>query len=374
MKILFDLSATQPNGANKRHGGGIYGEIILKRMAARGIRLLCYYDSKRWLNPEMMELCESNDYPLFDINEKNLKEIVRDEKIDRLYTCLATNILTELPCTIYGTLHGLRHLETPLDPIFRMYKNPFKRPFRMFLYRLFPNLYYKRVYEVTKKSIFKENQKLVVVSNHTRYSLISFFPEMAQKEIPVFYSPDTSSKLLIERDCKDKYFLLVSGNRWEKNNIRAMIAFDRLISKGLISNMKMKVAGANGTEFRYKFSNRECFDFLGYVDDNELARLYANAYLFVYPSLNEGFGYPPLEAMNYSTPVISSCISSLAEVLAGGVLFFSPFSVDEIMNRMLMMMNTDIHEKYSKEGHEQFLKIQRKQKEDLDGLIDYIIK
>lgn len=374
MNILFDLKATQPNGANKRHGGGRYGEKILRRISERGIKVSCFYDSTNWLNPEIRELCEKSSYPLYDIKERSLQKIIIDEKIDRLYTCLATSIQEELPCPIYGTLHGLRKLETPLDFVYNMYRHPFMEKTKMFLYQLFPKLYYKKVYGLTRKTIAKKNLALIVVSNHTRYSLISYFPEMADKEIPVFYSPDTSSSLIINRTTSEKYFLVVSGNRWEKNNIRAMIAFDRLVTNGLLPNVRMKVTGAKGDEFKYKFDNLERFDFLGYVDDDELAKLYANAYLFVYPSLNEGFGYPPLEAMKYGTPVISSCVSSLAEVLASGALFFSPFSIDEVMNRMLMMMDSEIHAMYSKEGHKQFLKIQKKQTEDLDGLVDYIIK
>ena len=56
LKLLFDLSATQPNASGKRHGGGIYGEIVFKRILELGYRPICYYSASKWLNPEIMSL------------------------------------------------------------------------------------------------------------------------------------------------------------------------------------------------------------------------------------------------------------------------------------------------------------------------------
>lgn len=152
------------------------------------------------------------------------------------------------------------------------------------------------------------------------------------------------------------------------------MAFDKLVTNGMLGNdIRMKVTGAKQMNFKYKLENPDRFDFLGYVDDAVLDNLYANAYLFVYPSLNEGFGYPPLEAMRYKVPVISSAFASMAEVCAGGALFFNPLSIEEIMNRMLMMMNEDIRAMYSIKGYNQYLQIKERQKQDLDLMIDYIM-
>ena len=103
-----------------------------------------------------------------------------------------------------------------------------------------------------------------------------------------------------------------------------------------------------------------------------MEKLYANALVFVYPSLNEGFGYPPLEAMKYGVPVIASPFSSIPEVCGGSVLYFNPFSVEEIMNRMLMIMDDNLHYEYSQKALLRYSEIKRKQDEDLNRLIDYI--
>lgn len=58
MKLLFDVSATQPNSSGKRHGGGRYGEIILFRMIERKLKFACFYDSSKWLNPKVKTACQ----------------------------------------------------------------------------------------------------------------------------------------------------------------------------------------------------------------------------------------------------------------------------------------------------------------------------
>ena len=125
-------------------------------------------------------------------------------------------------------------------------------------------------------------------------------------------------------------------------------------------------------DFKYTIKNPDAFVFLGYVEDAELDSLYANATAFVYPSLSEGFGYPPLEAMRYKVPVLASPISSVAQVLDTGAMYFNPFSVEEIMNRMMMILRDDYYNEFSERGYRQYLKVKERQDRDLDQLIDYI--
>ena len=65
-------------------------------------------------------------------------------------------------------------------------------------------------------------------------------------------------------------------------------------------------------------------------DDQLLARLYTSASVFVYPSLYEGFGIPPLEAMSYKCPVVCSDSSSIPEVVGDAGEFFDPYSIESI--------------------------------------------
>ena len=74
--------------------------------------------------------------------------------------------------------------------------------------------------------------------------------------------------------------------------------------------------------------------FTGFVDDAQLSALYENAHLYVFPSLYEGFGLPPLEAMTYGVPVISSSASCLPEVLGDGAMYFDSTHVDDIVHAL----------------------------------------
>lgn len=376
MNFLFDLYVTQPNESGKRHGGGRYGEAVFYRMIERGIHFSCFYDSRKWLNPNIEKSCKENKIILYDLKNDSIESIVKQNDINRLYSCLPEylNLGGLKCCKVYGTIHGLRVFETPQDDFFYHYRTTIKDKIKFcwVFHRLF--IKYKR--QKFTKLFVESSFHPIVVSNHTLCSLMVHFPKITEKNIPVLYSPNTSSKKEIEKEsATEKYFLLVSGNRWEKNNLRAIIAFDKLLSYGYLTDIRMKVTGSNGHDFKYEIQNPDYFDFLGYVDDVELEQLYANAYLFVYPSLNEGFGYPPLEAMRYSVPVISSPFSAISEICGGGVLYFNPFSIEEIMNRMIMMTtNPVLYQKYSKIGHTRYEQIKSRQDKDLDLLIDILIE
>ena len=81
-------------------------------------------------------------------------------------------------------------------------------------------------------------------------------------------------------------------------------------------------------DFSKSVVNKEKFHFLDYVDYATLENYFNDAFCFVYPSLNEGFGYPPIQAMKYGTPVIASAISSIPEVCQNAVCYFNPFSME----------------------------------------------
>jgi glycosyltransferase involved in cell wall biosynthesis len=78
--------------------------------------------------------------------------------------------------------------------------------------------------------------------------------------------------------------------------------------------------------------------FTGYVSDEELSILYSNCKIFVFPSLHEGFGLPPLEAMNYGAIVIASNTTSLPEVVGNPEALFDPLSVESISQKLMQSL------------------------------------
>lgn len=79
--------------------------------------------------------------------------------------------------------------------------------------------------------------------------------------------------------------------------------------------------------------------FMDFVDDKTLENLYRSAHIYVFPSLYEGFGIPPLEAMRHSVPVIASSAASLPEILEGGALYFDPLSTEGLVEALISGFN-----------------------------------
>lgn len=373
-KILFDLTATQPNVSGKRHGGGKYGETIFFRMIEREIEFDCFYDSRKWLNPNTESLARQHNCILYDIAVMTLENIVDEGKYVKIYSALPnTEILKLKKCNVICTLHGLRGYETPVDYFFWKYPSELKEKVKWIVKKIAWSSWNKKLYR-DHKDFFEGPCKLITVSEHSRAAIMAYFPKI-KRDIKVFYSPNTSSKTPSSKLLpSEKYFLMVSGNRWEKNNLRAILAFDKLVSAGLMKDTKAIVTGCKSGMYDKKVKNRSSFKFLGYVDEKELENLYANAFCFVYPSLNEGFGYPPLEAMRYGVPVIASPFSSISELLGGGALYFNPFSIEEIMNRMILISTPKRHDECAQAGYTKYQEIKKRQDIDLDNLIDYIFE
>jgi glycosyltransferase involved in cell wall biosynthesis len=81
--------------------------------------------------------------------------------------------------------------------------------------------------------------------------------------------------------------------------------------------------------------------FTGYVPDEDLSALYSGAKAFIFPSLQEGFGLPILEAMQCGTPVISSNATSLPEVAGEAAILINPYDKDELSQAMLNLLSDE---------------------------------
>jgi glycosyltransferase involved in cell wall biosynthesis len=78
---------------------------------------------------------------------------------------------------------------------------------------------------------------------------------------------------------------------------------------------------------------------LDYLPRRDLGYLYKGAFCFVFPSLYEGFGLPPLEAMSFDCPVITSKVSSLPEVCGDAAIYIDPYDSDDIRESIELLIN-----------------------------------
>lgn len=155
------------------------------------------------------------------------------------------------------------------------------------------------------------------------------------------YGNDT---VQIKHNIKKPYLLYV-GVAYPHKNLERLVKAWKLFEK---ENQDFQLVLVGKKNYFYdRLINSEIFKncqnviFTDFVSDKELAELYRNATAYVFPSLYEGFGIPPLEAMQYQIPVISSNSTCLPEILGNAVLYFKPQNEQDIYSKINLVL-TDL--------------------------------
>lgn len=134
----------------------------------------------------------------------------------------------------------------------------------------------------------------------------------------------------------DRYILGVGHLEPRKNWPRLIQAYSRLRGRHGSAAPGLVIAGGENWKFGPIYEAAESagvrghISFTGYVSPEHIAEVYANAAVFAYPSLYEGFGIPVLEAMACGVPVLTSNVTSLPEVSGGAACLVDPYSVESI--------------------------------------------
>ncbi len=145
------------------------------------------------------------------------------------------------------------------------------------------------------------------------------------------FSVEDLAEFRRHHDLEAPFLLHVGAIQKRKNIVRIVEAFERLNSQFRLVLAGSAGYGAKEIMARIESSRaRERIRVQGYVDNDFLARLYRTATALVFPSLEEGFGFPVVEAMSVGLPVVTSDRSSLPEVAAGAARLVDPESTDEI--------------------------------------------
>jgi glycosyltransferase involved in cell wall biosynthesis len=143
-------------------------------------------------------------------------------------------------------------------------------------------------------------------------------------------------------------FLLAVGTIEPRKNLSLLIsAFDKVTRAQPENNLQLVIAGGAGWlsnsifEAMEKSTARDRIVLTDYLEDDELRVLYSSCRAFVYPSIYEGFGLPPLEAMACGAPVIASDIAALNETLGEATVFFDPSRADDLAQKILRLVNDE---------------------------------
>ncbi|MBP1128775.1 glycosyltransferase involved in cell wall biosynthesis [Serratia sp. PL17] len=154
------------------------------------------------------------------------------------------------------------------------------------------------------------------------------------------------------------YLLAVSSPNLHKNFHGMLSAFIEAMNKSKSSfPVKLKIIGATSSVFSKTIYKKEMYsnniEFIGRVTDEELVDLYQNALAFIFPSLYEGFGIPPLEAQASGCPVVSSNRAAMPEVLGDSVLYFDPNDGEAFSNAIVNIIeNHDLRNSLITRGFE----------------------
>lgn len=380
MNLLFDLISTQPNVDGKFHGGGEYAKKIFKELLIQKnetVKIYGLYDSTKYLDENILSLANKKEFELLDFLGKDLVDLVKMKNIDRVYSALPYNLpqIENIKCETIGTIHGLRGLEFNYNLHSLLYSNNIKEKSKILLKIIFRNFFLQRNYKKFKKLI--NHIKIITVSNHSKYSIISFFPDIKSNNISVCYAPDVTGEYNNDQ-CSNfidtNYFLLVSGNRVIKNNLKAVIALDQIFSTHIGIKNKVILTGVTEKKiFLNHIINKKRFIFYDYIDGELMQNVYKNAFALIFLSLNEGFGYPPLAAMKNSVPVIASPFTSITEICGDAVLYCNPTSIPEIKNRILQLFDGANYERLQLKGILKFEEILKRQENDLKKLISILV-
>lgn len=364
----------------KFHGGGEYTKTVFQYLVTHYnnvCKVAIFYNFDEYIDDWLLELIYKYNIERYNVRDvKDIMNLHLDE-YDTYYCALTGNesglVLPENLCKV-ATIHGLRNVEMPVDTMCIRYGNLYNR-IKALLKIIFKRKLVKRAEHILI-STFNFYDYVIFVSNHTKMGFIIINPTVNKDKISMFYSP---IKFTCETNKPDyslikqygEYILMLGGNRWLKNPYRGIIALKELLDSGLIS-CNIVIVGKVEKNFAKKYIDNDPRIFnLEYAFTDVLESLYCFSRLFLYPTLNEGFGSPPLEAMRYGTTCVVSSVCSLPEIYGDAVYYINPYDIREIKNRIMRGLKEPI---MKEKVFERYRYILDKQKEDLEGLCNLLIK
>ena len=224
---------------------------------------------------------------------------------------------------------GKKLIVTIHDVAFQTYLNSFSTFFR---------LYYKFIIPIN----IKRADKIITVSQSSKYEIEKYYP-LAKEKIEVIYlGVEQSFKRL---NIQKKKQILYVGSMNERKNFSSVLKVYTLLDN---NDYTLVMVGRFASNFALDDATKVLIDtaesnplieFKSDVCNNELVKIYNESMLFIFPSFYEGFGLPVLEAMACGTPVVCSDVTSLPEVGGDAVVYCDPNNVNDIVEKMEMVLS-----------------------------------
>jgi glycosyltransferase involved in cell wall biosynthesis len=204
-------------------------------------------------------------------------------------------------------------------------------------------------YETVFRSAINNSSKIITVSEHTKMDLVRYFPKASGKTVTIYEGVDTAmfSKDVLDGKSQERlkklgiakpYLLFVGVWMTHKNLPRLLQAFKKVKEGGFSGSLVITGKGqSHHVDVPDLVKGEGMSDYVilpGKVSDEDLPALFQNAEIFIMPSLYEGFGLPALEALACGRPVVASSVSSLPEILGPAAVYFDPYSVDDMAEKI----------------------------------------
>jgi glycosyltransferase involved in cell wall biosynthesis len=198
--------------------------------------------------------------------------------------------------------------------------------------------------------------RVLTVSEASKTDILSYF-KIPESKIDVIHNaiderfnqppPEDEVERVRERYQLNDPFVLYAGNIKPHKNLERLIEAFHMFRRYGYDHVKLLIIGDEITKYAtlrrtvHRLQLHKHVRFFGFVPDQTLAVLYRLAAAFVFPSLYEGFGLPPLEAMASGAPVITSNVSSLPEVVGDAALLIDPYDPESIADAMRRVFADD---------------------------------
>jgi glycosyltransferase involved in cell wall biosynthesis len=217
-------------------------------------------------------------------------------------------------------------------------KNTSKQPFYKYYFK---RIAYRRIFSFA----LKKSVKIIVPSQCVKKQIEEKFRISGGKIVVTHEGVGTEfitkkyKNLSNKYNIKNKYFIY-TGSAYPHKNLHKAIESIVQLNESQLDKVNLLIVGKENKfmedmrAFVEKFKAEGAVKFLGFVDDSELKSLYHYSTGFLYPSVEEGFGLPGLEAMSSGTIVLSSDIPVFREIYDSAAIFFDPLSVGSMVDSM----------------------------------------
>jgi glycosyltransferase involved in cell wall biosynthesis len=269
-------------------------------------------------------------------------------KVDVVFCASPMNICVNNKTKLVQTIHDI----IPLSSIFHPPEDS-------------ASIFYKRV-----KNMMIHSDIVLSVSDFSKQEIRRLFPEYAHKlftsyqPVPIYPEEfkkaaefNTQQSVLIKYQLQDLDYLLFIGTLEKRKNILQIIEAYLAIKEQI--NIPLVIVGAlgYGKEEYMKYlkgeKNGNSIKYLRYISTVDKLVLLKKAKAFIFPSFLEGFGLPPLEAMQMGCPVLTSNVSALPEICGDAAYYVDPFNLNDIAKGMLeITTNNELREKLIAKGYQ----------------------